>query len=562
MRDSKFAFEMSGIGSVLGSRLLSVPRYQRSYAWGSNERDEEVAEFWGDLHSAFAQEGAEYFLGTIVLSKDRNQERLAIIDGQQRLATTAILLAAIRDTFRERDDEDRGATIQGKFLATKDLRSNADVPQIILNVDDDAFFGKRVIEGLSASPQTNSEKLISEAYSFLKKNITVTADDSVGNWADKLSDWVEFLQERTQVIVVEVPTESDAFLIFETLNDRGADLTIADLLKNYLFGQAGDRIGTVQQSWITALANLDVSTEGGQRFTDFLRHFWSSKYGATRERDLYGRIKEQISSGKNAVDFTAELAEAARLYDAILHSDHEFWSNFETEVRKNVAILQILGLEQNRPLLLAAMQHLAPRDLEEMLRCLVSWSMRGIVIGRIGGGTAERVYCDAAVGIRAGTFKNTGEVRAALAAIIGADEEFKARFATARITRGRLARYVLAALERTASGKTEPEMVPNENEQEVNLEHVLPKNPTPSDWAQFGDEEARAYLYRVGNMVLLSRGPNGRIGNKPFATKKPVLEKSDLLLTRQAGAEEDWTPAIIDARQKKLADLAVKTWAR
>ena len=61
MRDSKFDFEMSGIAGVLESRLLSVPRYQRSYAWGSNERDEEVVEFWGDFQSAFVQEGAEYF---------------------------------------------------------------------------------------------------------------------------------------------------------------------------------------------------------------------------------------------------------------------------------------------------------------------------------------------------------------------------------------------------------------------------------------------------------------------------------------------------------------------
>ena len=247
MSDSKFAFEMSGIGRVLATRLLSVPRYQRSYAWGSDERDEEVAEFWGDLHAAFAQGGAEYFLGTIVLAKDTNQERLAVIDGQQRLATTAILLAVIRDTFEERDDKVRGDIIQRDFLAKVGLRSNENVPQIVLNADDDSFFRKRVVDGLSVSPKTASENLISRAYDYLQSNVIATADDAAGSWSTKLIDWVEFLRDRTQVIVVEVPTESDAFLIFETLNDRGADLTIADLLKNYLFGQAGDRIDIVQQ---------------------------------------------------------------------------------------------------------------------------------------------------------------------------------------------------------------------------------------------------------------------------------------------------------------------------
>lgn len=562
MSDSKFDFDMSGIGSVLASRLLSVPRYQRSYAWGSNERDEEVAEFWGDLHSAFAQGGEEYFLGTIVLSKDTAHDRLAVIDGQQRLATTAILLAAIRDTFRERGDGDRADIIQRDFLAKVGLRTNESVPQIILNADDDGYFGSRVIEGSGVTAQTGSEKLIEGAYEYLKENVVNTADDAAGKWSDKLVEWVEFIEKRTQVIVVEVPTESDAFLIFETLNDRGADLTIADLLKNYLFGQSGDRIDSVQQSWITALANLDVSAEGGQRFTDFLRHFWSSQNGATRERDLYGRIKSKISSKSNAVEFAKNLSEASRLYDAILHSDREFWSSFEASVRRNVSILQVLQLEQNRPLLLAAMQHLPPLELKEMLRCLVSWSLRGIVVGGIGGGTAERVYCDAAVGIRAGKLKDAEEVKAALAPIIVSDEEFKGSFAAARITRGRLARYVLAALERTASGKAEPELVPNEDEGQVNLEHVLPRSPKADDWPQFTDEEARAYLHRVGNMALLSKGPNGRIGNKPFVEKKPVLEKSELRLTYEAGAEGDWTPAVIDARQKQMADLAVETWSR
>ena len=184
------------------------------------------------------------------------------------------------------------------------------------------------------------------------------------------------------------------------------------------------------------------------------------------------------------------------------------------------------------------------------------------MIGGIGGGTAERVYCDAAVGIRAGKYKDAGEVRTALAAIIGSDEEFKSGFAAARIPRASLARYVLAALERTVLGRAEPELVPNDNEQEVNLEHVLPRNAAQADWPQFTEGEARAYLHRVGNMALLSKGLNGRIGNKPFAEKKPVLEKSELLLTQEAGAEDDWRPAVIDARQKRMADLAVKTWAR
>ena len=559
---SKFKFDLAGIGTVLETRQLSVPIYQRSYAWGRDDpkdRDQ-VIEFWTDLNSAFVQNQVEYFLGTIVLSQDGSGTRLTVIDGQQRLATTTVLLAAIRDTFVERGDTRRADVIQRDFLARSGLRSEEQVPNITLNADDDEFFQKKILGGATTQAHTSSEELIDRAYDILKATVSSTANDAGRQWVNRLNDWVEFLQTKAQVIVVEVPTESDAFLIFETLNDRGADLTIADLLKNYLFGQAGDRLDSVRNSWVSALANLDISAAGGQLFTDFLRHYWSSIHGATRERELYDRIKEKISSSTNAVEFATDLEHASRLYAAVLHADHEFWSEFDTGVRNNIAILGTLNLEQNRPLLLAAMQYLTQAELRETLRSLVSWSIRGLIVGGIGGGTAERVYCEAAMKIRAGVVKTSADIGSELSTITRSDEEFKTSFARARITRGPLARYLLGALERTMLDEPEPELVPNENEREVNLEHVLPRNPTASDWTQFTEEERRAYVHRIGNMALLSKGPNGKIGNSPFSVKRPVLAASSLLLTQEAGAEENWTPEVIAERQNKMADLAVKTW--
>ncbi len=323
---------------------------------------------------------------------------MTVIDGQQRLATTAILLAAIRDEFESRGDQNRATIIQSTYLATPDLRTGGQTPQIVLNTDDNEFFRKRIIEGdQTTEPTIHSHRLISAAYATLREAVEATATDAAGTWADRLMDWVEYLRERVRVIVVEVPTEADAFLIFETLNDRGADLTIADLLKNYLFGRSADRLDLVRGAWITALANLDVGAAGSQLFTDFLRHFWSSKYGATRERELYARIKEQINTTQNVVDFAEEIQTASRLYAAILNRDHEYWSTLGVTTNDNLDVLSILNLEQNRPLILAAMQHFNPSDLQKTLRAMVSWGVRGLIVGGIGGGTAERLYCDAAV---------------------------------------------------------------------------------------------------------------------------------------------------------------------
>ncbi len=270
----------------------------------------------------------------------------------------------------------------------------------------------------------------------------------------------------------------------------------------------------------------------------------------------------RVSTAVNAVDFATELQNASRLYAAILHSDHEFWTTLGTVTQDNIDVLGILDLEQNRPLILAIMQHFSPAEIRKAMRALVSWGIRGLVVGGIGGGTAERLYCEAAVNVRKGTIKDVVPLASALAALIHGDDEFEASFTTAEVSRGPLARYILAALERTNAGTPEPELVPNKDQNEVNLEHILPKNPVASDWPKFSLDQQRQYLNRVGNLALLSKGPNGKIGNKAFAIKKPILAASALALTQLAGSAADWTPADIEGRQKALAALAVKTWVR
>jgi Protein of unknown function DUF262/Protein of unknown function (DUF1524) len=563
MPETRFDFSLVGIASLLETKRLGVPIYQRSYAWGEGGDRNQVEEFWEDMRSTFFAGGSsEYFLGTVVLSREGlTAGRISIIDGQQRIATTAILLAAIRDEFRARGDDTRSATMQQQYLAKADLRSAEETPQLILNADDDTYFNKAIIQGKLDTPQTRaSHKLIHDAYAMLYTYVKITANEVGNSWRDRLLDWVQYLAERVRVITVEVPNESDAFLIFETLNDRGADLTIADLLKNYLFGRAGDNLDAVRNAWVAALANLDISVAGSQLFTDFLRQYWSSKYGATRERELYARIKERITTKPHAIDLSEQIQTASRLYAAIIHSDHEVWSDLGTVDKSNIDVLEVLNLEQNRPLLLAALQHFTPQDISQMLRAMISWGVRGIIVGGIGGGTAERAYCVAAMKVRSGEIKNVTSLRTELANIIPTDDQFRAAFAVARVNRGTLARYLLSALERVKQGKMEPELVPNEDESKVNLEHILPRNPKDGEWGQFTKDEQAAYLQRLGNLALLSKGPNDKIGNKPFAVKRPVLAASQLLLTQEAGNEADWTPAIIVKRQSELADLALKAW--
>jgi hypothetical protein len=200
--------------------------------------------------------------------------------------------------------------------------------------------------------------------------------------------------------------------------------------------------------------------------------------------------------------------------------------------------------------------------LKKALRSAVSWSVRGLIVGGIGGGTTEKAYCAAAVKVRSGAIKTANALLKELTTIVPSDEQFKDAFASARVTKASLARYYLNALERGKSGANEPELVPNANEEEVNLEHVLPKGATATDWPTFDAEARRLWADRIGNVALLAKSHNGRIGNKPFTRKKPILAVSQLELTKQIARSSDWTADAIAKRQKKLADLAVKVWPR
>ncbi|WP_433930381.1 DUF262 domain-containing protein [Curtobacterium flaccumfaciens] len=558
MPRSNIDFNLDGIGHQLKDRRLEVPLYQRSYAWGSDQ----VRDFCQDLASAFNTDPKEHFMGTIVLSR-QDGDRMTVIDGQQRLATTALLLAAIRDHYASHGEDKRAESLDKSFLTIFDDESGHDEPRLTLNTEDDEFFRTFIVrDSVQVRPSRESHELIEAAYRLLADFVAGQAIAAGNQWVSRLVEWRRFIEEDLRVIYVAVPTESDAFMIFETLNDRGAELTLADLLKNYLFSKASTQSNGLEQvrdRWLRSLGALETNQE---LFITFLRQLWSSRNGITRERDLYKRIKEDVTTPQKAIAFSGDLKEGAKFYAALLSSSHDFWTGWGTGTRQAVETLGRLNLVQNRPMLLAVLKHFPKNEAKLTLRAAASWGVRGLIVGGIGGGTTEKAYCDAAVAIRSGAVKTTTELVTQLSAIIPTDAEFEGAFAITRVTKVGLSRYYLLALENASLGTTQPEYVPNSNEEEVNLEHVLPKNATVGNWPSFPGELHKQWVDRLGNHALLSKGPNDKIGNKSFVVKQPVLASSKMSLTASIGGETAWTAKEIEARQRTLAKLAVKVWPR
>ncbi|MEV5260883.1 DUF262 domain-containing protein [Streptomyces anulatus] len=550
-------FQLVGVAELIEMQEMRVPVYQRSYRW---RPDGEVAQYWSDLLHAFG-ESDEYFLGTVVLTTDGDNSRKTIIDGQQRVVTTSLLLAAIRDRLKERGNE-KFRVIERDYLAKETLESDGKDFRLILNPEDDSFFASVVSGDVDLGAVDSKAPAVVKAYAFLSEAVGKLAD-SVGNEGEKrLLQWANFLRERVRLGVIEVPSESDAYVIFETLNNRGADLTTADLLKNYIFGRAGDHLDKVRDYWMRTLGSLELSA-ADSKFTAFLRHYWSSRYGLTRERDLYSKIKEKVKTRSQAAQFTIDLSRAAERYAAITNPGHDFWTNMDYAGKADLQLLARFNLAPNRPLLLAAMEKFSQVELKRLLRALVSWSVRGTVTETINSGTTEERYCDVAAAIRSGQVKTVKSVREKMGNTIPSDDQFREAFAIMRVPKNITARYYLLALERYEAKNSEAELVPNEDGDKVNLEHVLPQSATEADWPTFKTAEDRYnWAYRLGNMALLAKGKNGKVGNKSFSVKAPVLQSSAMSLTVEIGAHAAWTAVEIAARQKTLAEKAVFTWPR
>lgn len=547
---------VDGIGHLLSDRLLAIPDYQRSYSWG----EVEVAELWGDLTKAKASGSTEYFLGSIVTTNSVAAGRQLVIDGQQRLATVSLLYAAMRDILRERTDE-RADDIERDFLGKKDIATRKRLPKLTLNADDNEYY-LSLINATPIAATRDSHRRLQGAYDLLHSRMaTSIAGLDADSWQTPLIELHTFVLNNAKVIDVHVPDENRSFVIFETLNDRGLNLNTTDLLKNHLFGTTGaDRLEETKRRWSEMIGALGGTEDGGVQ-DDFLRHYWSSTTGTGRAKALFSEIRDTVETPEQAVALATALAESAPLWAGMFDVDSDFWKALKPAAKERLRVLNALKVEQCRPLLLAAMRRMPAAEIDAVVACILNWSVRWFVAGGGGAGVTERLYAETSKKVTDGTITNAAEIVAEFADKVPSDTDFKRAFAVVTVRRGWLARYYLHALERTSrAGHASPELTPNQDWEEANLEHVLPKSFDSARWPQFTSESHAAWYLSLGNQAILAKAENEEVGNESFEVKAPVLAASSLELTAEIGQCGDWTADQIRDRQIRLAELAVMTW--
>ena len=565
MAATNFKTENNTFRKLIGNGLTyRIPRFQRDYSW----TNEEWEDLWMDLLGTLKADGeAAHYMGYLVLQSD-DDKTFDVIDGQQRLTTISIIVLAILKNIQRLIDAGNDAEankrrkeqIQQTYVGYLDPVTLVARPKLSLNRNNNNYFQTYLVP-LGHLPQRGfraSEHQLRKAFEWFDKRVADYLKASTGDEGMRLAKLVEDTSDRLFFTVITVTDELNAYKVFETLNARGVRLSATDLLKNYLFsvldrgGETDHELRNLEDRWEAIVGRLQ-----SENFPDFLRVHWNSRRSFARQADLFKTIRVQVGTPEAVFLLLREMEEDLDTYLALSSPEPSDWSQED----KNLAsFLKTFRVRQPFPLLLAAKRMFDAPDFTGLLRATVVISMRFNVIGSYGTAEQERKYNEVAERIAKKELTTLGSALQAMRSIYPDDTAFRAAFAekTIRTTdsrNNRVVRFILCALEKHLSGQDY-----SFTSDAFNIEHVLPQN-APDGWGGFGNDDAEAMVYRLGNMTLLQAGANRDLGAVTYDQKRAIYEQSGFAITKKlANDNAEWTQGRIAAQQIWMATQATSIW--
>lgn len=542
-------------GIIKGDNKFKVPLYQRDYSWNKTHWND----LWLDIETN-RQNDSKHYMGSVVLVS-KNKKQYDIIDGQQRLTTITILILAVVDALKDlvkreidvENNEKRIDLLITDFIGKKSLSSLNYENKIELNESNNPFFSTYLTnfrKPINIKSAIKSNKLLFDCFNYYKELIKeeIFKSDDVST----LVSFVEYISDSLLFIQITATDDLSAYLIFETLNDRGLDLSVTDLLKNYLFSIVDESDKThVKNIWDVTINHVSYSG-----FPKFLRHYWMMQNGLIQEKELFKTIKRYINTPKTAFDLLNSMSEVSEVYAALSDSNHQLWEG-EERVKKYIRELNLFNVTQCYPLLINTYLFLDHDDWVATLRICSVISFRYMLISGLNPNALESKYNDACKAINSGAAKSARDIFTILQPLYVNDEDFERSFESKSIRTKRsakLARYIVYSVENHLS-----EHVLDFEFDNGSLEHVLPENPS-GEWSDnFPKDIEESFIYRLGNFTLLEPDKNRIIGNKYFDHKSEVYKTSRYELTKRFGYQK-WDQHNLNARQKYLAKQAKAIW--
>ena len=548
------------VGKLLSEAFYTVPRFQRPYSWDRTN----VEEFWTDV---IVDNESDYFIGNFVVYEAG--DTYGIVDGQQRLTTLTLLFCALRNVYAK----------VGLSQLANGVHRLVERP----NLDDKLFYVLQTsssypylqehIQKFPGAPDTApdvgpEEKFLEGAFSYFEEQLgliveSVSNNPSLSTKTKKLKIETELTAIRDKVaslklIFTALANDDDAYVIFETLNTRGKDLTLSDLVKGHLSRlvvSPNKGVDIAKDKWQKILGTFDES-QIELSVSTFIHHFWLSKYDYVTEKKLYKVLRKKITK-LNAKVFLDDLVTESALYRQLFEPTYRVWKKEELDIRDSLAAMNLFRIRQQVPMTLCLLRLYADAGIKlSQLRVTLNaiqnfhFVFTAIASQRSSGGisfmyasAAKNMYLAKDAQQRADKLK---EFRTKLAAKLPAFEEFDPNFRSLRYSKAftkqkPLVRYILQRLyEHNSPGLAL-------DGEKVTIEHISPENSKSA--SKLSDET----IASIGNLILVTKELNEKLGNKPFLEKQAILNASGIWVDPVLKTSTEWGAKQIEERAAAMS---------
>ena len=556
MSETIEAKELQLVSIFSDNYRFEIPEYQRPYAWTTEQTGElldDLLHAMGDVENV--NETAPYFLGSIVIIKNGLQPQAQIVDGQQRITTLTILLCVLRElASTESDSSDTHNYVYAPG------RESAGIPghyRLTVRARDREFFESNIqkmgrLSSLLERPPANlpdSQRRMLENARHLF--------DSLAEREEKLRKFLmQFLVQRCYLVVVSASNQNAAYRIFSVLNNRGLDLSPTDILKADIIGALPEDIRSRQtEIWEGIEEDL-----GRDRFSDLFAHIRMISMKHRQRGTLQQEFQDHVLKAVDRMDFIVkELEPYADAYVTVTGASNASTDGFE-EVNKYLRYLnQLDNFDWIPPAMAFYRRNRDPGAFLRFVRDLERLAYAMFVV-RANVNRRASIYADILRAIDQEedlysvssplqlSSREISDVLRALDGPIGS---------LTRVRRTLLLRLDSLLADRGARYEHST----------ITVEHVLPRNPERnSQWViDFPDEKERAeWTDRLANLVLLSRTKNSQALNYDFNRKKTAyFQRGGVVtfaLTTQVVVESEWTPDVLQRRQRQLINALKKEW--
>lgn len=585
-------------------KKYEVPLYQRGYSWET----EHVEYFCSDLWETDKVPGKKHPFGTIYTETRMNgQEKIIIIDGQQRITTSAIFLCVVRDYVDEispankiADDWNELLYVYNNTLLCPDLNS----PVLSLSRLNSNYFLKFILKRkIYSSKSSDLDKTendscenLKDAYVSIRIFIIAKLEEEKiekpNDQVVKLNHIVNTLTQNFELIHIDVPSELEAYLMFNTINNRGLKLAEADLIKHHLFTKLDnelkqnptvdveDKLNDYDESWTDLRNKITQEDLADYDIGNFIHHHLVVFHNPDSRKEMIFDQVEKYSENKPIVDVIDQMVDWGSNFYNLRKPDNFFAG--EHEIQYYLKRIKELKYSAVYPVIIAGYERFwknqDKESFKKLIEILFKFHIRNKLISRLGATPFEEFLKKTAKLIMDGvdeTDPQTNEQTHRDTTLTDVVKKLTSDIDVYRpveivelnldilsVANAKVTSALLQEIERAY----DPDKKPGDD---VSVEHIMPASK--KKWADYIKEKNNLstendllefhtrYRNYLGNQTLLPLPKNKSLSNKPFDEKKIVYGQSTYKIANRIAEYSDWTEKEILATQeeykKKLIEV-------